>query len=63
MIEPTGSKPIPDLIFLTRKVSHTMKRPLSKALETCSSVLVTFLNGLPPYLVDTTTHFNESDRR
>jgi hypothetical protein len=46
-----------------RKVSHAINRPLSKALETCSSVSTTSLKALLAYPGDTATHFNESDRR
>ncbi len=63
MIGATGSMPIQGLFSLTRKVSHTINRPLSKALETYSSVSIASLNALPAYLVATTTYFNERDRR
>jgi len=56
MIGTTGSMPIQGLFSLTRKVSHTINRPLSKALETCSSVSIASLNAWPAYLGDTTNY-------
>jgi hypothetical protein len=55
--------PMQGFFFQTRKVSHTINRPLSKALETCSSVSTASLKALLVYLGDTATYFNESDRR